>query len=93
MFIALCVLPILISFDVSASGISGDSSNTAIQPENQATPPASASQTEISRMPETINACGGKNEGDSCVFNENKQKIIGKCEKSKEGKMNCTPPK
>lgn len=74
----LCALFILISFDVNASGVS---------PENQTVP--SPAKAEILTMPESIAACSGKNEGDNCVINENNQKTIGKCEKSKEGKMSC----
>lgn len=87
-YAALCALSILISFDVNASSYS--SSNPSTQPGNQTSP--SASEAEILSLPESINACVGKNEGDICIFKDSTQKVSGKCEKNKEGKMNCTIP-
>jgi hypothetical protein len=47
-------------------------------------------EKEVSTIPESLNACVGKNEGDSCAFNINNEKSVGTCKKSSEGKMNCT---
>ena len=42
---------------------------------------------------EAVDACSGKNEGDTCDFTKDNNKVSGTCQKDQEGKMACTEKK